>query len=112
MDPAVKAEWLKRLRSGAYKQGKKCLRNDKDEYCCLGVLVSCLVDKWELHEDSHLYFPVVNVTNGFVTDGFYVPDDLAMQIDIDMMVQGDLADKNDRKDWSFSQIADYIEKEL
>jgi len=30
--------WIKALRSGKYKQGQTVLRNEKDEYCCLGVL--------------------------------------------------------------------------
>lgn len=43
MNPEVKAEWVKALRSGEYKQGKNALRNDKDEHCCLGVLCELAV---------------------------------------------------------------------
>lgn len=30
-------KWLKALRSGEYRQGRGQLRNNKGEYCCLGV---------------------------------------------------------------------------
>jgi hypothetical protein len=29
--------WVKALRSGDFKQGKGCLKNEDDTYCCLGV---------------------------------------------------------------------------
>jgi len=39
MDPEVKANWLKALRSGEYEQGRSLLYNAVDgKYCCLGVL--------------------------------------------------------------------------
>ena len=41
MNPEIKKEWLRRLRSGEYDQGTEYLRKEgvrKDSYCCLGVL--------------------------------------------------------------------------
>lgn len=38
MNKEVKTLWVEALRSGKYKQGTGALRNDKNEYCCLGVL--------------------------------------------------------------------------
>ena len=43
MDQEVKAEWVRRLRSGDYEQGRGFLRSKgldgtPDRYCCLGVL--------------------------------------------------------------------------
>jgi hypothetical protein len=38
MDPTIKQEWLKDLRSGEFKQGRFTLRNENDCLCCLGVL--------------------------------------------------------------------------
>lgn len=29
--------WVEALRSGKYKQGRRVLRNNSDEFCCLGV---------------------------------------------------------------------------
>jgi hypothetical protein len=52
----LRAEWIRRLRSGEYKQGKFALRKNNDKYCCLGVaciVYSDLVE--ELHwETDHL----------------------------------------------------------
>lgn len=41
MKKNIKAKWLKALRSGEYKQGRKELRTCEvggDRFCCLGVL--------------------------------------------------------------------------
>lgn len=43
--PEHKAKWLTALRSGKYKQGHLALRNDRNEYCCLGVLCDVLKDE-------------------------------------------------------------------
>jgi hypothetical protein len=34
----VITEWLRALRSGEYKQGRRVLKDDDGAYCCLGVL--------------------------------------------------------------------------
>ncbi|BAU40152.1 hypothetical protein [Ralstonia phage RSP15] len=38
MNPRIKAKWLAALRSGEYKQGQEQLRDDQNNFCCLGVL--------------------------------------------------------------------------
>ena len=38
MKRAIRDEWVRRLRSGEYKQGRGGLRSQSDEFCCLGVL--------------------------------------------------------------------------
>lgn len=38
MNPKIKKQWIKALRSGDYKQGKEQLRNGENQFCCLGVL--------------------------------------------------------------------------
>ena len=38
MNKKIKKLWVDALRSGEYKQGKNQLRNEKNEFCCLGVL--------------------------------------------------------------------------
>lgn len=42
MDPDIKARWVKALKSGEYEQGQGSL-NEKDKYCCLGVLCDLYV---------------------------------------------------------------------
>ena len=43
MNPEVKAEWVKALRSGEYKQTKHVLHRVGGGYCCLGVLCELAV---------------------------------------------------------------------
>lgn len=38
MDKRIKKLWIDALRSEKYKQGKGGLRNNFNEFCCLGVL--------------------------------------------------------------------------
>jgi hypothetical protein len=38
MNPAIKAQWLRDLRSGEYPQGTGKLRTSDGKFCCLGVL--------------------------------------------------------------------------
>ncbi len=38
MNQVVKEKWINALTSGKYKQGKGCLRDNQDSFCCLGVL--------------------------------------------------------------------------
>lgn len=39
MNREIRDEWIRRLRSGEYKQGHNALRDHDDNYCCLGVLM-------------------------------------------------------------------------
>lgn len=48
---AIRANWIKRLRSGKYKQGYFWL-NANDKYCCLGVLCEFLVEKGILEKSK------------------------------------------------------------
>ena len=46
MKKRIKERWLKALRSGKYKQGRRRLRIEEDEgcsYCCLGVLTDLYI---------------------------------------------------------------------
>jgi hypothetical protein len=46
MNEKIKEEWLKRLRSGMYKQGTKQLHSITDDtYCCLGVLCEIALEQ-------------------------------------------------------------------
>lgn len=43
MDPKIKADWIKNLRSGEFKQARGQLYDpDEGGYCCLGVLCRTL----------------------------------------------------------------------
>lgn len=46
LKPAIKKLWIEALRSGEYKQTQGELRNQDNEFCCLGVLCN-------LHAQAH-----------------------------------------------------------
>ena len=56
MDEELKANWLRALRSGKYKQGMGYLRSttsedEPDSFCCLGVLCDISNEgDWEYNE--------------------------------------------------------------
>lgn len=62
MNPGVREEWCKALRSGDYIQTKGVLRNEAG-YCCLGVLEDLYLRQQGVElglcEEAHLDQPVV-----------------------------------------------------
>lgn len=98
MNPELKAKWIAALRSGEYKQVTARLRT-REGYCCLGVL--CMVAGVPITEDGSCV-EGENSKAGYQT--------------IFDMVGGDDAGRSlyERNDSgaSFSEIADYIEKNL
>lgn len=118
MDPGVKAEWVRRLRSGDYEQGNGFLRNQYDEYCCLGVLCEVVEpDKWvqptkegdawthdEVVESLTMPSFHVLIKAGIPEQGPSAPDALTSAVQ-------SLASVNDRGG-SFALIADLIEEYL
>lgn len=121
MNKWVKRKWVRALRSGEYEKGKYRLWSGDPEneydlgYCCLGVLLCEMVpeftriDRGELwigkglqYTEESPYDPVNNQ---------WVPDDLAILMDLSDSDQKALAKLNDNYD-SFDPIADYIEENL
>ena len=89
MDDKVKAEWLKALRSGEYKQCKHILyRRKTGGYCCIGVLGRTIGKTSD---------ELVDGTLGWMSFG-----------GIDYKLAKELAEMND-SGVSFKAIADYIE---
>jgi len=108
MDKALKAKWLKALRSGKYKQGKYRLRNNRDEFCCLGVL--CDVSdqgQWGQVDDSSNYC--------YYKEGESESDCLPsfmVNVDWARRAGGVLARLNDIDRLSFPGIANWIEENV
>jgi len=49
MKAEFKSKWLDALRSGQYRQGQGKLRNEGNEFCCLGVLLDkCIEGYWDI----------------------------------------------------------------
>jgi hypothetical protein len=90
----VKAElrqkWVAALRSGAYQQTKRHLKDDAG-YCCLGVLLECAGKR-------------------FILDDFPTESQLAT-MGLNEEVAHELAEHNDNG-MPFGLIADYIEEKV
>lgn len=110
MNKAIAKQWVEALRSGRYQQGIGSL-NKYDRYCCLGVL-------------TDLYLKETNQTwkeNGDDGKCPELSETLAcshMFLDPRIQTWAELSDDrvsnfitmNDRRQWSFEQIAAEIEK--
>lgn len=113
MDAKVKGEWVAALRSGKYRQGQHCLsRRDNSKhvrYCCLGVLCEITPDVKRVRPNpfrgDHEY-----VFEGASSDT-ELPSPLRQSMGITRTQEGDLINMNDDGQ-PFSQIADWIEKNL
>jgi len=108
MNKEVKQKWIKALRSGRYKQTQGVLRekcnNDKDSFCCLGVLCNVLNRrKWK--KDYNGYYSYDSYED-------VVPLDVRKEIGLTESKQNKFLSLNDEENYNFKQIADYIEKKL
>lgn len=92
MDAQLKAKWIEALRSGEYEQGKHLFEAD-GAFCCLGVLCKVM--------------GIPTVDNNGAGSWSAVEDVLPDRY----KTASALATMNDSHT-SFSEIADYIEKNL
>ena len=108
MDKALKAKWLEALRSGRYKQGRRRLRNCKDEFCCLGVLCDISGQgQWRQGDYSSNYcYYKEEESNSYGLPSFMVNVDGARR------AGGELVGLNDIDQLSFPRIANWIEKNI
>lgn len=121
MNAELKTSWLEALRSGNYKQctGKLCnVISTNKSYCCLGVLLDVAKSKgfdMDITDAPHDY-PGDNYCMRFTykqnsSDG-ELPNSFREEVGISNVHEQQLIDMNDDDRSSFTEIADYIEKEL
>ena len=121
MDREVKAEWVRRLRSGNYVQGRDFLRvkgsdGNPDRYCCLGVLCEIaeeagVVSRFDTGYEYYCY--------GRERQNYGLPRRVREWAGADTILgcfsdggrSATLADLND-DGLSFEQIAEIIEREF
>jgi len=113
MNPDIKQRWLTALRSGEYKQGQKYLRRN-GEYCCLGVLSEIIKDevpewRWQAYVDKDMWHWRAAADGSDAAQ--MIPVSVCDHIDFDREEAVYLSNMND-KGAPFSDIADYIEREL
>ncbi len=102
-----KEAWLKALRSGEYEQTKHTLRNDQNQFCCLGVLCEILKDECDLKIE------VDNVNIIFYNEAYSkLPEDIIDRTRINYDLQNKLIKLNDNEDKNFNEIANWIEKNI
>lgn len=126
MNTDLKAKWISALRSGEFEQGDGLLHNQSENtYCCLGVL--CKVMGAEFgpatvqtndEEFPRTYNFVPHVGDKILSNGYSEELNDSLCLEIDMPDQTKLIQMNDGNielgidKHSFSEIADYIEKNL
>lgn len=116
MNPEVKAKWLAALRSGEYTQGTGTLRDEFDNFCCLGVLCAIAVkDGLEIDVAA----PGENGAWSYDGEEWFLPPKVSYWAGMDkndprIAVSGytRVSDLNDDAGMTFEQIADVIEVEL
>src|SRR5687768_10512840 len=74
--------WLQALESGKFKQGQGFLRDNRDGFCCLGVL--CSVAGYEAHrpfdpDGAHQFFAPGTYAPGLWSSTSYLPSSLAKE---------------------------------
>jgi hypothetical protein len=101
MNAEIKAKWLEALRSGRYPQGRKALRDEHDQYCCLGVLCDVVdPNAWEQRRGFWAHHG---------KDGYPTPS-LVTQVGLTHHAASYLVSMNDAFLKTFKEIADYIER--
>lgn len=114
MNPEYKKIWVEALRSGRYQQGQGYLKTYNGKFCCLGVLCNIMGYQWRYNNTG--VYPVddkgawVCVMRGDYPQGF-LGDMILDKVRLSDQEQINLADLNDSGS-TFSEIADYIEKNL
>ena len=129
----ARAKWVEALRSGKYQQGRGRLKNEKDQFCCLGVATDLFkrnLGKWdnkvhpqfiakdELVSVSYLPTPIRDVLGLGDKEGNFRWEDVSQALKKKIWketkgtegVFGNLAELNDAG-VSFKTIADLIETE-
>lgn len=98
----LKAEWIKALRSGKYKQMQSSITNEcGTEHCCLGVLESVYYGKKITYRDFEGHT---------LNNGYSLADEVFPRLTYDVSLT--LQHMNDWEGKTFNEIADYIEANL
>lgn len=109
MDAELKTKWVEALRSGKYTQARRTLRGATEGFCCLGVLCDVYdPTQWEFHKHDidpfwgyKKFEPKIyaNIENLFGEGN-------------NIGKNSKLIDMNDNFSYSFSEIADWVEKNI
>lgn len=117
MNPAYKQRWIEALRSGKFTKttGRLCRTSSNNlsgcpvGHCCLGVLCELGVEDGKVKKSRSQAAPSLASFNGN-NDG--LDDDLMELFGVTFSQRDTLVTMNDQEHASFSEIADWIEKNL
>lgn len=109
MNQEAKQKWITALRSGKYMQGKSCLKDTHNNYCCLGVLVEVFEEYHGLRFDQQLNFSMTAMAFGSFGSVAAPPELVINWIGITPKHQTLLMHLNDKHGCSFAGIADLLE---
>lgn len=122
MNKEFKKRWIKALRSGEYKQGRRVLNSvDDDKYCCLGVACELLVKDKFLTKTrppgggpNSAYVLSVKPDEAEFSrqNTLYLEKAICDKIEFEENDSLKLAELNDLSYLSFEEIAKYIEEKL
>jgi hypothetical protein len=120
LKPGVKKAWLKALRGGEYKQAQSVLCTGNGAMCCLGVLADVVLDTYWVRSDIEAdtggdWMLLIGKDEYDDEYGEYhtVPYEFRKQLGtITSEAFGHLITLNDDYDYSFDDIADWIEEHL
>jgi hypothetical protein len=106
----IKAKWVAALRSGEYKKGNFQLRNNDDEFCCLGVLCN-------LHAQAHPEIAALQqYEDAYMNQQAFLPFSVMIWAElkeVNPFVKNlSLSQFNDESNLNFKQIALLIDKNL
>lgn len=100
MDAKLKQDWIDALRSGKYRQGRGRLCDDSSRYCCLGVLCA-IQEPPDVSPDG---------TRTWDYNPGYIPHRLSAGLRTSHKMR--LMKMNDNGGSSFTEIADWIERNV
>lgn len=115
MKKSIAKKWVKELRSGRYEQGAYRLVDNKDNFCCLGVLCNLAIDegigKWVKGSSGWAFCTATDI------DDQELPREVRDWAGMDSLYgrikdgTTSLTDLNDAGK-SFKELADIIEKNV
>lgn len=122
MRPEDRQRWTDALRSGEFVQGFECLRQEAapghDRYCCLGVyaevsgIPSSLITFLSGRRAYKYVFPSSTDPSGETEELAAIPPFWGRLHGISEDDVRHLIRMNDVEDWSFDQIAEWIDTNL
>jgi hypothetical protein len=120
MRPELFNQWIDALESGEYKKGKYYLKDNYNQFCCLGVLCDLLPDRYGQWSYSGLEGQQSQQIREEAIQAFFISDEeskcdlipprLASKLGITEHIQRVLAELNDLSN-TFKPVINYLKNQ-